>query len=123
MDKTVKMDCQVHQDRLDLQALRDQRDRQVNLYRLFHLPEQVVIAQMVELNLLQQMEQLRLHATELDLLVQRDQQAHLELQEQLAQLDCKAFLEFRENLAVAEVADLELDSAQAHCRSAHAMTL
>jgi hypothetical protein len=93
---------------------------------LFHLPEQVVIAQMAELNLLQQMEQLRLHATELDLLVQRvqrDQLAHLELQEQLAQLDCKAFLEFRENLEVAVVADLELDLVQAHCQSAHAMTL
>jgi hypothetical protein len=122
MDKTVKMDCQVHQDRLDLQALRDQRDLRVNLYRLFHLPEQVVIAQMAELNLLQQMEQLRLHATELDLLVRRVHQGHLELQEQLAQLDCKAFLEFKENLA-AVAADLELDLVQAHCRSAHAMTL
>jgi hypothetical protein len=64
MDKTVKMDCQVHQDRLDLQALRGQRDLRVNLYRLFHLPEQVVIAQMVELNLLLAMAQQHMHVME-----------------------------------------------------------
>jgi hypothetical protein len=61
-----KMVWKVHRDQLGQRGQRVQRVQQVNPYQLFHLLGQVEIAQMAELNLSRQMEQLHSRATELD---------------------------------------------------------